>query len=42
MSDPTAMDQAVWTVLDDYEARARREEALWSTLSSEEAALRRD
>ncbi len=42
MSEPTAMDQAVWTVLDDYEARATREEALWSTLSGEEAARRRD
>jgi predicted O-methyltransferase YrrM len=42
MSDPTSMDKAVWAVLDDYEARATREEALWSTLSSEEAARRRD
>jgi predicted O-methyltransferase YrrM len=42
MNDPTSMDRAVWTVLDDYEARAKREEALWSTLSSEEAARRRD
>jgi predicted O-methyltransferase YrrM len=42
MSNLASMDQAVWTVLDDYEARAAREEKLWSTLSSEEAARRRD
>lgn len=42
MSNLASMDQAVWAVLDDYEARAEREEKLWSTLSSEEAARRRD
>ena len=42
MSHMASMDQAVWAVLDDYEARAEREEKLWSTLSSEEAARRRD
>ena len=40
---PTAViDAAVWAVIEDYEARARREEELWSTLSAEEAARRRD
>lgn len=42
MSDTTSIDKAVWAVLDDYEARAAREEQLWSTLSSEEAGRRRD
>lgn len=42
MNDPTVLDQAVRTVLEDYEARAVREEALWSTFSGEEATRRRD
>jgi predicted O-methyltransferase YrrM len=37
-----SIDAAVWAVIDDYEARARREEELWSTLSPEEATRRRD
>ena len=32
MSNLGSMDQAVWAVLDDYEARAAREEKLRSTL----------
>lgn len=42
MNDPTSLDKAMWGVLDDYEARAQREEALWDTLSNEAAAARRD
>lgn len=42
MADPGSIDQAVWTVLDDYEARARREEQLWSTMSADEGMRRRD
>jgi len=42
MNDPTSMDKAFWAVIDDYEVRAKREEALWSTLSNEEASRRRD
>jgi predicted O-methyltransferase YrrM len=37
-----AIETAVWKVLEDYEARARREEQLWDTLSREEAERRRD
>ncbi|HYK99554.1 MAG TPA: class I SAM-dependent methyltransferase [Steroidobacteraceae bacterium] len=37
-----AIETAVWKVLEDYEARARREEQLWDTLSREEAEQRRD
>ena len=36
------MDAAVWAVIEEYEARARREEQLNSTLSREEATRRRD
>ena len=42
MQSPTPIDAAVWAVIEDYEARARREEELWSTLSEEEAARRLD
>src|ERR1700704_1573857 len=42
MRDPGSMDQAVWAVLEEYEARAQREEKLWSTLSAEESMRRRD
>jgi len=38
----SAMDSAFWTVIEDYEVRARREEQLWSTLSHEQAMRRRD
>jgi predicted O-methyltransferase YrrM len=38
----TSIDAAVWTVIEEYEARARREEELRSTLSAEEAARRLD
>jgi predicted O-methyltransferase YrrM len=36
------IDAAVWTVIEEYEARARREQDLRSTLSDEEAARRLD
>jgi predicted O-methyltransferase YrrM len=36
------MEAAVWAVIEEYEARARREEQLYSTLSVEEARRRRD
>jgi predicted O-methyltransferase YrrM len=36
------MEKAVLAVIEDYEARARREEELWSKLSAEEAMQRRD
>ena len=36
------MDRAVWAVLEEYEARAQREEQLWNTLSAEERTRRRD
>jgi predicted O-methyltransferase YrrM len=36
------MEAAVWAVIEEYEARARREEQLSSTLSREEATRRRD
>jgi predicted O-methyltransferase YrrM len=36
------IDAAVWTVIEEYEARARREKDLRSTLSAEEAARRID
>src|SRR6202162_1547716 len=42
MRHPGSMDQAVWAVLEEYEARAQREEKLWSTLSAEESMRRRD
>ena len=42
MADPGEIDQAVWAVLDDYEARAQGERQLWSTLSAEEGMRRRD
>jgi predicted O-methyltransferase YrrM len=37
-----AIETAVWKVLEEYEARARREEQLWDALSKEEAEQRRD
>ena len=36
------MDAAVRAVIEDYEARAQREQELWATLSAEEAMRRRD
>jgi predicted O-methyltransferase YrrM len=42
MSMAAAIDPAVWSVLEDYEARARREQELRSTLSDEEAGRRID
>jgi len=42
MPDPGSIDQSVLAVLDEYEARARREEQLWNSLSPEEGMRRRD
>jgi len=42
MSGATKIDPAVWQVLEDYEARAEREEQLWSTLTEEETRRRLD
>jgi predicted O-methyltransferase YrrM len=42
MSDPGSLEHSVRTVLDEYEARARREEQLWNSLSPEEGMRRRD
>jgi predicted O-methyltransferase YrrM len=36
------MDQSFWAVIEDYEARARREDELHSTLSDEDSRRRRD
>ena len=37
-----SMDAAVWAVLEEYEARAEREEQLWDSLSPQEAERRID
>ena len=42
MESTAPIDAAVWTVIEDYEARARREGELRSTLSDEESARRID
>jgi predicted O-methyltransferase YrrM len=42
MTDPGAIEPAVYAVLDDYEARAAREREIWTTLSPQESARRRD
>ena len=42
MSDATTIDAAVWRVLEEYEARAEREEQLWNTLKEEELRRRLD
>jgi predicted O-methyltransferase YrrM len=42
MQQTASMEQAVWAVIEDYEARARREEELWNTLSADEATARLD
>jgi len=40
--NPASMDAAVWAVVDEYEARAAREEELWNTLGAEEMEHRID
>lgn len=42
MHDPLAMDDGLRVVLEEYEARAAREDELWETLTPEEASRRRD
>ena len=42
MQPAAPIDAAVWTVIEDYEARARREGELRATLSEEESARRLD
>jgi len=42
MSDKAAIDPNVWSVLEDYEARARRDEQLWNSLSEAEIRTRLD
>jgi predicted O-methyltransferase YrrM len=42
MHDPFALDPAFREVIEEYEARAAREEALWETLTPDEASRRRD
>jgi predicted O-methyltransferase YrrM len=42
MPDATMFEPAVWRVIEDYEARAQREEQLWSTLPEEEVRRRLD
>ena len=42
MQQLTSMDPAVWAVIEDYEARAQREEELWETLSEEDVRRRLD
>ena len=42
MSDATVIAPAVWRVLEEYEARAEREEQLWNTLKEEELRRRLD
>ncbi|HKD54850.1 MAG TPA: class I SAM-dependent methyltransferase [Steroidobacteraceae bacterium] len=42
MSDLAPIDPAVQAVLEDYEARAQREEQVWSALSAEEFGRRLD
>jgi predicted O-methyltransferase YrrM len=37
-----SIDAGVWAVIEDYEARAQREEELWDTLGAEEAERRID
>lgn len=40
--NPTSMDAAVWAVIEEYEARAVREEELWDALAAEERERRID
>jgi predicted O-methyltransferase YrrM len=42
MRQLSSMEPAVWAVIEDYEARAQREEELWETLSEEDARRRLD
>jgi predicted O-methyltransferase YrrM len=42
MADEAVIDPAVWKVIEDYEARARRDEELWNTLSEQEIRQRLD
>ena len=42
MQQLSSMDPAVLGVIEEYEARAQREEQLWETLSDEETRQRRD
>jgi predicted O-methyltransferase YrrM len=42
MSDKAAIDPNVWKVLEEYEARARRDEQLWNSLSEAEIRARLD
>jgi predicted O-methyltransferase YrrM len=38
----TTIDPAVWRVIEDYEARARRDDQLWNSLSEQEIKQRLD
>jgi predicted O-methyltransferase YrrM len=42
MADKAVIDPAVWKVIEDYEARAQRDEELWSKLSEQEIRQRLD
>ncbi len=42
MSDAAVIDPAVWRVIEDYEARAQRDEALWNSLTEREIRQRLD
>jgi predicted O-methyltransferase YrrM len=42
MSDPAAIDPSVLSVMEEYEARARRDEELWNNLSEAEVRARLD
>ena len=42
MSVNAGIDPAVWRVIEDYEARAERDEQLWNSLSEEEVRQRLD
>jgi predicted O-methyltransferase YrrM len=42
MSDRSAIDPAVWQVIEDYEVRARRDDELWNSLSAEQIGQRLD
>ena len=42
MQQLTSMEPAVWAVIEDYEARAQREQELWERLSEEDVRRRLD
>jgi predicted O-methyltransferase YrrM len=42
MNDPLALDEALRSVLAEYEARATREDEMWEAMTPEEAGRRRD